>query len=95
MSGVFLIAWITGSSLALLVLQPKDWKLMLACVGIGLVVALFTIRFAELIIIVITGINGGMSAGTGIISFLPFDNQIVRYGGYRSPCCRQVLPCSS
>ena len=77
--GVFLIAWITGSSLALLVLRPKDWKLALACAGIGLVVALFTIRFAELIIIVITGINGGMSAGTGIISFLPFDNQIVRY----------------
>ncbi len=34
--GVFLIAWITGSSLALLVLRPKDWKLALACAGIGL-----------------------------------------------------------
>ena len=77
--GVFLIAWITGSSFALIALQPKDWKIALACAGIGLVVALFTIRFAELIIIVITGINGGMSAGTGIMSFLPFDNQIVRY----------------
>ena len=76
--GVFLIAWIAGSSFALIFLQPKDWKLGLACLGIGLVVALFTIRFAELIIIIITGINGGMSAGTGIYSFLPFDKEIIR-----------------
>lgn len=76
--GVFLIAWITGSSLATLLLRPQDWKIALACVGAGLVVALFTIRFAELIIIILTGINGAASAGTGIISFLPVDNQIIR-----------------
>lgn len=76
--GVFLIAWIAGSSLAFLILQPKEWKLGLACLGVGLVVALFTIRFAELIIIIITGINGGMSAGTGIFSLLPFDQEIIR-----------------
>lgn len=76
--GVFLLAWITGSSLAMLLLRPQDWKIALACLGIGLVLALFTIRFAELIIIILTGINGAAGAGTGIISFLPVDNQIIR-----------------
>lgn len=76
--GVFLMAWITGAAFALAALRPSDWKLMLACLGIGLVVALFTLRFAELIIIVITGINGGVCAGTGILSFLPFDGRIIR-----------------
>ncbi len=76
--GVFLLAWITGSSLATLLLRPKEWKLALVCIGIGLVVALFTIRFAELIIIILTGINGAAGAGTGIISFLPVDSQVIR-----------------
>lgn len=76
--GVFLLAWITGSSLALFILRPQDWKLALGCLGIGLVIALLTIRFAELIIIIITGIYGAAGAGSGILNFLPFDNQIIR-----------------
>lgn len=76
--GVFILAWITGSSLAVFLLRPKDGKLELACLGIGLVIALLTIRFAELIIILITGIYGAAGAGSGILSFLPFDNQIIR-----------------
>lgn len=76
--GVFILAWITGSSFALVFLRPKDWKLALAGLVIGLVIALLTIRFAELIVIIITGVNGAFSAGMGIISFLPFDNQIIR-----------------
>lgn len=76
--GVFLLAWITGSSLAVVILRPQEWKLGLGCLGIGLVVALLTLRFAELIIIIITGIYGAAGAGSGILSFLPFDNQIIR-----------------
>lgn len=76
--GVFILAWITGSSLAMMLLRPQDWKISLACLGVGLVIALLTIRFAELIMIVITGIYGAAGAGSGIISFLPVDNQIIR-----------------
>lgn len=76
--GVFLLAWITGSSLAVVILRPQEWKLGLGCLGIGLVVALLTLRFAELIVIIITAIYGAAGAGSGILSFLPFDNQIIR-----------------
>ncbi len=76
--GVFLLAWITGSSLAVVLLRPQEWKLGLGCLGIGLVVALLTVRFAELIVIIITGIYGAAGAGAGIVSFLPFDNPVIR-----------------
>lgn len=77
-AGVFLVAWITGCTLGLYILQPQDWKIFLACVGAGLVIALFTLRYAELIIIVLTGIYGAAGAGTAIALLLPFKGKMIR-----------------
>lgn len=76
--GVFLVAWITGCTLGVYILQPQDWKILLACAGASLVIALFTVRFAELIIIVLTGIYGATGAGTAIAILLPFQGKIIR-----------------
>lgn len=50
----------------------------MACAGAGLVIALFTLRFAELIIIVLTGVYGAFGAGTAIAMLLPFKGKIIR-----------------
>lgn len=76
--GAFLVAWITGCALGVYFLQPQDWKIFLACAGAGLVIALFTLRFAELIIIVLTGIYGAAGAGTAIAMLLTFKGKIIR-----------------
>ena len=76
--GVFLVAWITGSTLGVYILQPQDWRIFLACAGAGLVIALLTLRFAELIIIVLTGVYGAAGAGTAITMLLPFKGRIIR-----------------
>ena len=76
--GVFLVAWITGSAMGVYILNPHDWKLMLACAGVGLVIALFTIRFAELIIIVLTGLYGAAGAGTAVSMLLPWKGRMIR-----------------
>ncbi len=76
--GVFLVAWTTGCALGVYILQPQDWRILLACAGAGLVIALFTLRFAELIIIVLTGVYGAFGAGTAIAMLLPFKGKIIR-----------------
>lgn len=76
--GVFLVAWVTGSAMGVYILNPRDWKLMLACAGAGLVIALFTIRFAELIVIVLTGLYGAAGAGTAIAMLLPWKGRVIK-----------------
>lgn len=77
-AGVFLVAWVTAGAMGVYILNPSDWKLLLACAGAGLVIALFTIRFAELIIIILTGLYGAAGAGTAIAMLLPWKGRIIR-----------------
>lgn len=77
-AGVFLVAWITGSTLGVYILQPQDWKILLACAGAGLVIALFTLRFAELVIIILTGVFGAAGAGTATAMLLPLKGKMIR-----------------
>lgn len=76
--GVFLVAWVTGCALGVYILQPQDWRILLACAGASLVIALLTLRFAELIIIVLTGIYGAAGAGTAIALLLPLKGKMIR-----------------
>ncbi len=76
--GVFLVAWITGAAFGMYILQPQDWITLLSCAAAGLVIALLTLRFAELIIIILTGIHGAVGAGTAISMLLPWKGKLIR-----------------
>lgn len=71
--GIFLVAWITVFSLASSVLRAEDLKMMLIALGIGFVVALLTVAFAEPITMVVTGLYGAVILGTLASQFIPID----------------------
>ncbi len=77
-AGVFLAAWFLGSILAAVILRPADWIYILICIGIGLVIALVALRFAELTTIILTAAWGAFSAAAGIGTILPSFGQPVR-----------------
>lgn len=64
--GIFLVAWIAGSGISASIIQPRELPMVLVCAGIGLVLALLTLKFAEPITMVVTGIMGAVSAGSQI-----------------------------
>lgn len=76
--GIFVVVWIAGCSAAAQMLQPKEIWLMLVCAGIGLVAALLTVKFAEIITIVVTGVVGAMAAGPSISDLAGLDMHIIR-----------------
>lgn len=80
--GIFVVAFAAGSSLGAMLFKPTDITMVLVCLGIGLVLAMFTVSYAEPVIIVVTALYGAVGLGTLIGSYLPFDfleNDIIQY----------------
>lgn len=71
LAGVFLTAWCVGGILAVAFLHPADWIKALVCVGIGLLIALTALRFAEITTIILTGALGGAGVASGIAALIP------------------------
>lgn len=78
--GIFLLALLTGTYIAILFVNPQDCIFLGVCLAIGLVIALLALKFVEPIMIVVTSILGGVLAGDAIATLAEFDNPIFRYG---------------
>lgn len=78
LAGVFLVAWFLGTVASAYFMQPADWIYTLVCVGIGLVIGLITLKFAEPVTMVVTSLFGGVTAGQAVYGLLPLENEIVR-----------------
>ena len=78
LAGVFLVAWFLGTVASAYFMQPADWIYTLVCVGIGLVIGLITLKFAEPVTMVVTSLFGGFTAGQAIYGLIPLENEIVR-----------------
>lgn len=78
--GIFLLALLTGTYIAILFVNPQDWIFLGVCLAIGLVIALLALKFVEPIMIVVTSILGGVLAGDAIATLAELDNPIFRYG---------------
>ena len=78
--GIFLLALLSGTYIAILFVNPQDWIFLGVCLAIGLVIALLALKFVEPIMIVVTSIIGGVLAGDAIATLAELDNPIFRYG---------------
>lgn len=78
LAGVFLVSWVMGIIGSAYFLRPADWAYALVCVGIGLVIALLTLKLAEPVTMVITALLGGAAAGQAIYGFLPAENEMIQ-----------------
>lgn len=78
--GIFLLAFLSGIYIAILLLNPQDWIFFIICIVIGLVIGLLALKFMEPIMIVVTSIIGGVIAGDAIATLAGLNNHILRYG---------------
>ena len=78
--GIFLLALLAGTYIAILFVNPQDWIFRGVCLAIDLVIALLALKFVEPIMIVVTSIIGGVLAGDAIATLAELDNPIFRYG---------------
>lgn len=75
--GIFLVAWVAGTSVACTIIVPADMTMVLVCLAIGLVIALVTLAFAEPVAMVVTGIHGAMILGDVTSLFIPIEGKWV------------------
>lgn len=78
--GIFLLALLSGTYIAILFVNPQDWIFLVVCLAIGIVISLLALKFVEPIMIVVTSIIGGVLAGDAIATLAELDNPIFRYG---------------
>ena len=78
--GIFLLALLSGTYIAILFVNPQDWIFLGVCLAIGIVISLLAMKFVEPIMIVVTSIIGGVLAGDAIATLAELDNPIFRYG---------------
>ncbi|MGC4020182.1 MAG: hypothetical protein QM793_13795 [Muricomes sp.] len=78
LAGVFLVSWAMGIIGSVYFIKPADWKFGLLCVGIGLVIALVALKFAEPVLMIITAVLGGAAAGQAIYGIIPVKNNILQ-----------------
>lgn len=78
--GIFLLALLSGTYIAILFVNPQDWIFLGVCLAIGIVISLLALKFVEPIMIVVTSIIGGVLAGDAIATLAELDNPIFRYG---------------
>lgn len=78
--GIFLLAFLSGTYIAILFVNPQDWIFLGVCLAIGIVISLLALKFVEPIMIVVTSIIGGVLAGDAIATLAELDNPIFRYG---------------
>lgn len=78
--GIFLLALLSGTYIAILFVNPQDWIFLGVCLAIGIVISLLALKFVEPIMIVVTSIIGGVLAVDAIATLAELDNPIFRYG---------------
>ncbi len=78
LAGIFLVVLAAGIMGSTYFLQPADWKTFLICAGIGLIIALTALKFAEPVMMLVTGALGGGILGQAIDVFIPGENKIIR-----------------
>lgn len=78
--GIFLLALLSGTYIAILFVNPQDWIFLGVCLAISIVISLLALKFVEPIMIVVTSIIGGVLAGDAIATLAELDNPIFRYG---------------
>ncbi len=79
--GIFLWVFIIGALMGAVFLAPENIVTVIICLVIGLIAAVITAVFIEPLVIVISSINGGLTAGAAIASLIGFvNNPLVLYG---------------
>lgn len=71
--GIFLVVGLAAESLAFSLIQPANTLMTLVCFGIGLVVALLTVVYAEPVTMVVTALYGAIGLGRIVALILPID----------------------
>ena len=74
---VMFASWLFSVSALLVILQPKTWLWMLVCAGIGVIPAIISLKFAEPMVIIATGLFGGITAAAKGAELLGFSEQII------------------
>ncbi len=74
---VMFASWLFSVSALLAILQPKTWLWMLVCAGIGVIPAIISLKFAEPMVIIATGLFGGITAAAKGAELLGFSEQII------------------
>lgn len=79
--GIFLWVFIIGSLMGALFLAPESIVTSIICLAIGLIAAVVTVIFIEPLVIVISSIHGGLTAGTAAASLIGLiHNPLILYG---------------
>lgn len=79
--GVFIVVFLAGTVLAIQIFTPDSMLWMGGCLGIGLVIALLTIAYAEPVTMVVTGGLGALILGNALCFFVPLEGKLVRIVG--------------
>ena len=74
---VMFASWLFSATAMVVILQPKTWLWMLVCVGIGIIPALISLKFAEPMVIIATGMFGGITVAAKGAELLGFSEQII------------------
>lgn len=76
-AGVFWVSWILGTAGSVFIIRPETLAFVLICVGIGLVIALITLKIAEPVMMLVTALFGGYAAGQAAYIMLPVHKNII------------------
>lgn len=75
--GVFLTVLISMTLFCVYVINPINWIMVLVCLMIGLVAAVLSVKFVEVITIIVTSAFGAVLAGNAVYQLLPITGQII------------------
>lgn len=66
LAGVFVLCWVLGYGIVLTLTDTRTTLVMIIAVVVGLAIAVIALKFAEPMVILATGVQGGISAASGI-----------------------------
>ena len=79
--GIFLLVLCYGFGVCAAVIHPSSMIMYIICLGIAVVLAVLSVLYIEPIVVVVTGISGGLCAGMAAASLIGMEkNILVGYG---------------
>ena len=79
--GIFLLVLCYGFGVCAAVIHPSSMIMYIICLGIAVVLAVLSVLYLEPIVVVVTGISGGLCAGMAAASLMGMEkNILVGYG---------------
>lgn len=78
--GVMLCSWMFGTLTAILLIQPMDLLWLCVCIGIGIVIALVSLKFSEPAVILVTSFAGGLLVSGFTTEFMGLSGKLTFYG---------------